>query len=259
MPAPPRRSGFSSGQDAENDVSIESLRSCRMRLVATSPAGPGFPSPSDEGIDRSSVASRLSLAARPRAGTPAPRGRIYRPWILGPAVMVQQSGDERGWCVDVDTRLRPVVPRRASDLEAVVAWRRSTGRRCRIGVALVASHDFPPRRCGGVRLRSPDLGLRRGAAIEIYGWSLLVSFPGRPGVAVVDAHDDRDEIPAYYENPAELADRAEHLAARGIPSRAIALVTRPEDFAPAPPGVAPPSLLFPGAVLRPPAPLSRLL
>ena len=93
----------------------------------------------------------------------------------------------------------------------------------------------------------------RGAAIEIYGWALL--YRGRDGDALVDAHDEFDDLPAYSTAPAELADRAEHLAARGIASRPVALVTAAEDFIAGDPAR---NRFFPAGAYRGPVDLRRL-
>jgi hypothetical protein len=49
-------------------------------------------------------------------------------------------------------------------------------------------------------------------------------------VGLIDPHDQFTALPAFYESPQELLDRAEFLAAKGVPSRAVALVTEEADF-----------------------------
>jgi hypothetical protein len=65
----------------------------------------------------------------------------------------------------------------------------------------------------------------------MYGWSLLYQLPGLVGVARIDAGETTSDLPAAYESPQELLDRTDFLAARGIATRPLALVTQPEDIA----------------------------
>jgi hypothetical protein len=53
------------------------------------------------------------------------------------------------------------------------------------------------------------------------------------GVAAVDPHEFFDDMPAWFDSPLELLDRAEFLAARGIPHRPLTIVTQRQDFDPA--------------------------
>jgi hypothetical protein len=50
------------------------------------------------------------------------------------------------------------------------------------------------------------------------------------GAAFVDPHDEHPDLPAFYECPLELCSRTAYLTAKGIPHRALMLVTCPEDF-----------------------------
>lgn len=194
------------------------------------------------------------------AAVPALRGELFRPFVVGPAILYRprHAGHRTPWTMDElpSGRLLPAAPRRAVDLERVVAWRRVEGLRCRIGVALVSCCDLGSP-AGGAAARGGIVLARarpaRGAAIEIYGWALL--YRGRDGDALVDAHDEFDELPAYSTAPAELADRAEHLAARGIASRPVALVTAAEDFVDGDPAR---NRFFPAGAYRGPVDLRRL-
>ena len=195
------------------------------------------------------------------AAVPALRGELFRPFVVGPAILqrpCRRAGDRSPWRMDElpGGRLLPAAPRRAVDLERVVAWRRAEGLRCRIGVALVSCCDLGSPAGGAAAPGGVVLARARparGAAIEIYGWALL--YRGRDGDALVDAHDEFDDLPAYSTAPAELADRAEHLAARGIASRPVALVTAAEDFIDGDPAR---NRFFPAGAYRGPADLRRL-
>lgn len=97
----------------------------------------------------------------------------------------------------------------------------------RLGAVLLEPRDVP--RIGPL-LRPALRGPRPSKVVEIYGWALAYQFAGPHGIGLIDPHDDLPGMPACYESPAELADRQEFLAARGIASRAIAVVTQPSDF-----------------------------
>lgn len=206
----------------------------------------------------------------PREGSS--RGPLFRPLAIGPAILWRlpgRAGARAPWQVDVhdDRGLAPATPPRAVDVERIVAWRRAEGQQCRVALALVCADDIlapldtpeatasagsTPERPGFVWGR-----FRRGAAIEIYGWSLLSLLPGGEGRAVVDPHDTIPDMPAWYESPLELADRGAFLATRGIRSRPLALVTRPEDFVAGDDG--PVNRFFSSGAYRVPADLRRLV
>lgn len=221
------------------------IRVVRVRLIDTGV----FPAPSTEGSGR---------------------GLLYRPLAIGPAILWRlpgRAGARAPWQVDVldDRGLEPATPRRALDVERIVAWRRAEGQRCRIALALVCGDDIvaPGVAAASMAPRFPGRSghgrgrFRHGAAIEIYGWSLLYRHPGVAGRALVDPHDTIPDLPAWYESPLELADRATFLAARGIRSRPVALVTRPEDFVAGDDG--PVNRFFPSGDYRVPADLRRLV
>ncbi len=124
---------------------------------------------------------------------------------------------------------------------------------CEDGRSEAASGQLPP----ASRFRFADT--RRGGAVEIYGWALMYQLPGMVDRALIDPHDELDSLPAFYESPLELVDRSAFLASRGIPSRPIALLTRPDDFVSAGVGGAPlTNVHFPRARFRRPADLSRI-
>jgi hypothetical protein len=164
---------------------------------------------------------------------PSSKKPLYRPLIAGPAILRRCDGK---WIVSVSTDglLRPLVPGSAAAVRGLVGRQRRSGVLCRVGLALVSPEDLrhPAADDRGGAMGGPaDLrGTCRRLRLEIYGWSLMIQLPGMRGIAVVDAHDTAEDLPAFYESPLELVDRANHLAARDIPSRPIALVTRPEDF-----------------------------
>jgi len=197
-------------------------------------------------VESDGPAASAPPTVRVTGGVRRPAGRRFRPWVVGPALLYRPRrgpGDRTPWRVDLHPggRFLPVAPQRAADLERIAAWRRSEGLRCRLGVALVSCWDVAARHGEGsdgapspARLQMPAPGMPHGTTVDIYGWSLLYRSALADGAAVVDAHDEIDDLPAYYVSPAELADRAEHLAARGIACRPIALITAAEDFDAAP-------------------------
>lgn len=184
--------------------------------------------------------------------------RLYRPLIIGAAILHRTSGSRlrseggipRGaWRVDVLSggALLPDAPRRPTDIHNVVAWRQERGEICRVGAALVSCCDvttIPPPTVGEEGSKQvPPASVHRcfqdrprveraPGVVEIYGWALMYQLPGMINVAAIDPHEEYDDLPAYYNSPLELVDRAAFLASKGIPSRSIALLTRREDFHP---------------------------
>jgi hypothetical protein len=94
--------------------------------------------------------------------------------------------------------------------------------------------------------------------VEIYGWALMYQLPGMLDTAAIDPHEEFDDLPAYYRSPLELVDRAAFLAARGIPNRPIALLTRREDFHPRGVGPRPLNRFQPEVSFRRPVDLRRI-
>jgi hypothetical protein len=167
------------------------------------------------------TATLLPVAMPPLGG--GYRRRRYRLLVVGQAVMRRPLCPGEPWRVDVatDGSLLPVMPRSATDVEDAV----DDGGR--LGAVLLEPRDVAT---VGPFLRPALHGRAASAAVEIYGWALLYQLGGRPGVALIDAHDEVPDMPACYESPPELADRQDHLDARGIPTRAIAVVSQRSDF-----------------------------
>jgi len=179
----------------------------------------------------SRVCIRLVPEERPRGRrrSAAPRHAGYRPLAIGAVVLFRPRSAAGRWVVTVsDEGL--LLPRGPRSLPAAIARSRSlraSGIMARAAVALLApedvSHAAPRVRGGG-----HPAGLRH----DCYGWSLLYQLPGVRGMAHVDPHERFADLPAFYESPLELVDRAAHLAERGIASRPLALVTQLDDFQP---------------------------
>ena len=169
------------------------------------------------------VVARL-VAEPPPGHLVASRRRLYRPLIMGPALLERTAPGGR-WRVRVtrDARLLPVFPAEFASLGRRIAWLRSLGAVHRIAAALVVPQDLagPP-----VRMEAADHRLRS----EFYGWALMYRLPGSRSSGLIDSNELVPELPAFYESPLELLDRSDFLAARGIPSRPLALVTQPGDF-----------------------------
>jgi hypothetical protein len=166
----------------------------------------------------------------PRSGSAAARLRWYRPLVVGPAILLRPEGAVGPWTVAVskDGRMLPVAPSSTRDLREVVARHRAAGLRCRIATALACPADVPRAAGPAVAEAVAAIELRS----EIYGWSLLYQPPGVAGRAFVDADETLPDLPACFELPLELVDRITFLEARGIRTRPLAVITRPEDFEP---------------------------
>lgn len=196
---------------------------------------------------RSIVARLVAEPPLDHSRTPCGR-RLYRPLVVGP-VLMRRPGRRVPWLVRVsaDGRLAPRLPSEAGRLERQV-WRlRMSGALHRVAAALVAPQDLvgpPP------RLLPDD----RRPASEFYGWAIMYQLPGMRTLAALDPHERHADLPAFYESPSELIDRTEYLAARGIPSRPIALITQPSDFVVAHDG-QPCNRFYPGERFRPPVDL----
>jgi hypothetical protein len=189
-------------------------------------------------------------------------GGLYRPLIVGPAILSRspesllrsERGIPRGaWHVDLlgGGGLLPDAPRRPIDLERVVAWRQQRGESCRVGAALVSccdvttmlpeapidEHDdrrdpFTETEPTVPWLHHSTRVEQAPGLVEIYGWALMYRLPGMIDAAAIDPHDEFDDLPAYFNSPLELVDRAAFLASKGIPNRPIALLTQRGDFHP---------------------------
>lgn len=178
---------------------------------------------------------RLVSETRPAVPLPPggrrPGGRLLRPLFAGLAILHRDARAGAAWTIDVseDGRLLPHAPESPEELQCIVGLHRALGRQCRVGAALAQPADLAAR---SYRKPRPAAGpkserLRRP---EIYGWSLMYQLPGMRGTAAIDPHGRFDDLPAFFESPLELIDRSVFLAARGIPNRPIAVLTRPEDF-----------------------------
>lgn len=171
---------------------------------------------------------RLSAALLPAsvAGWLDPgQSRRYRLLVVGPTIMRKPAGGTGPWQVRVtiDGSFLPVAPRTAAGLERKLA----AAGAARLGAALLEPRDL--RRVG--RLLRPALRVAAPVRpVEFYGWTILYQLPGLRGLGLVDPHEDLPDMPAFYESPAELADRQDHLERRGVATRAIAVVTQRADF-----------------------------
>lgn len=154
-----------------------------------------------------------------------------RPLFAGLAILHREGHPGAAWTIDVsdDGGLFPHAPASPEDLERVVGLHRALGRQCRVGAALATPADLAANECPRQR-RTAGPASERHQRPEIYGWSLMYQLPGMRGTATIDPHDRFDDLPAFFESPLELIDRSVFLAARGIPNRPIAVLTRPEDF-----------------------------
>lgn len=122
--------------------------------------------------------------------------------------------------VSGDGRVLPQVPSGPGHPQP---WRRSRHATHRLAAALVAPQDIDGRPARLVADARPPRSY-------FYGWALLYQLPGMGTLALVDAHDRFPDLPAFFESPAELVDRATFLASNGVMSRPLALFTQPADF-----------------------------
>lgn len=149
---------------------------------------------------------------------------MYRPLIVGAAILRRPTGSGERWLVPVsrDGRLRPLAPLSQAAVRGRVRGLCGAGLECRVAAALVVPADVSP----AMRF---VLGRPR-PGVEFYGWSLLYQLPTMQGVAFVDPHTDLTDLPAVYESPLEVIDRADFLAARGVVTRPLVVVTQTADF-----------------------------
>jgi len=230
-----------------------------VRLVSTGQAAGG---------PDSNVSADNSPATQPRQARVGSRRTLYRPWIVGPAILTRppqktpaDGGEMEGlWQVDVsdDGRLLPLAPRLPADIQQVLDFRRALGLVCRVAVSLLVPTDMPPPLLGELFEPGPQAKNRSRFPVEIYGWSLLYQLPHMHGRAVIEPHDRFCDLPAFYESPLELVDRSAFLTARGIPHRPLALLTQPEDFVPQQTGQGSRNLFASDASLRRTCPLQNL-
>lgn len=189
----------------------------------------------------------------------APSGaRCYRPLVAGLAVL-RRVPRAASWSIAIacDRLLVPQAPRRVDDAERLLRSLARRGITCRVGGVLVGPIDLPPGwRSGPLRVAVPRG--RPRPLVDIYGWALMYQPPGMRGRAVVDADGRFPDLPAVFELPLELLDRAAFLEARGFRTRPLVIPTRPEDFAPGPDG-RPRNRFFPNAACRHPSRLDGLI
>jgi len=145
-------------------------------------------------------------------------GSHHRLFVVGHAVLEPPADRHVAWLVRVTTD-GTFLPKPAALAPAGGG---------RIAAALLEPRDLPlvgRQLCEA--LTAPPAPCRRR---EFYGWSLLYQLAGDVGFGRIDRADGPGDLPAFYESPLEVADRQEHLARRGIPSRALALLTQRSDF-----------------------------
>lgn len=194
--------------------------------------------------DRPEPTAVTSVLARLVRDTPLSSGAaaaadgatVYRPLIVGAAVLRAPAAGGEAWLVSLEPgeAVRPRCPRSRTALLAHVRALRKTGVVCRVAAALVAPEDVraAPDADHGTSVRRA--GLVRS---EFYGWSLLYQPAGSPRTGLVEPHPSFPDLPAFFQSPAELLERSESLARRGVRSRPLALFTQPEDFDEGPDGV----------------------
>jgi len=189
----------------------------------------------------------------------AARPRYYRPLVIGPAILCRRRAGREPWRVEVSTdgRLRPQAPRNLPSFRRLIDTGPRSAMACRVAAALIAPDDLALGfRKAGSGPQGTDAGRGRLRS-EIYGWALMYQPTGLSGLAFVDRHDQFEDLPAWFELPLELVDRAAHLEARGFRTRPIAIITRPEDFEP--PAAGGRNRFFPTTKFHAPCRLSRLL
>jgi hypothetical protein len=190
------------------------------------------------------VANRLTVVDLPLRLLQSRDDRsCYRPLAIGRAVLTQSVPGGTWWVpLSLDGTLRPCNSRGPLPLHSAS--------RIREAVVLISPEDIrgPVRRraAGDSRHRG---GLAQLTGSDIYGWCLMYQPPGMHGIGMIDPHESCDDLPAYFELPLELLDRAEFLAHRGIRSRPLALLAQPGDFQTPPEGGPPRNRFLPG-VLR---------
>lgn len=178
------------------------------------------------------VSARLLGTTAACAATGPTRSRVYCPLVVGHAVLARPDNAAGPWRVPLvpTSPLTPRTPATAHELATHLLRLRDQGWAVRLAAALLAPGDV--RHVGrdlaaAVRRRNPRRAARH---VEFYGWALMYRLDDRDSHALVDRHDEFADLPAFYESPAELADRAAFLEHRGIATRPLAVVTQPQDF-----------------------------
>jgi len=201
------------------------------------------------------ITASVRLVSR---SSPAAGERRYRPLVCGSAVL-RRPERAAAWTVSLacDRRLRPRVPCRSVDLERLVAGLARREIACRVAATLAAPCDPPLVTASQTDGVSPPRWPPR-PCFDIYGWALMYQPPGMRGRALVDAADGSFDLPAVFELPLELIDRADFLESRGYRTRPLLIPAQPADFVPGPDG-RPRNRFFPDAAFRHPARLDGLL
>lgn len=167
------------------------------------------------------------LAAAQRAARPS----VYRPLMVGPAILERHRSSIGPWRVRLATNhpLLPLSPRTPRALAAHLLRLRDRGVATRLAAALLVPLDVPwlaGKAAHVMRNRSR----RPESRLDGYGWALMYHRAPAHSYGFVDADAEHPDLPACYESPAELADRAEFLEARGIATRPLVIITQPQDF-----------------------------
>jgi len=188
--------------------------------------------------------------------------KTYRALVVGTAILHRPAGSRGRWTVDLAAGLDclPHSPRTAAGLRRILNLHTSLGKTARIGAALVTPSDAVADRVWPMTTGDRRPSHRHSdAAVDIYGYSLMYKLPGMEGFAAVDPHEFFDDMPAWFESPLELLDRAEFLAARGIPHRPLAIVTQRQDFEPAEAGNGPRNRFYRQTAFRRPCRIDAFL
>lgn len=193
----------------------------------------------------------------PAAGSSAAIRR-YRPLVAGLALL-RRARETGPWLVDLesDALLWPQLPRRAADLHTLMRGLARCGIPCRVSAVLAGPLDMRLEQVAHRPDVAPGDPARR-LCLDFYGWALMYQPPGMRGRALVDADERFTDLPAVFELPLELLDRADFLESRGFRTRPLMIPTRPEDFECGSDGRIR-NRLFPDGAFRPPCGFDRLL
>lgn len=176
---------------------------------------------------------RLLTAPQPlSAARRALRPRVYRPLMVGPAILERARNTGGPWRVRLASGhpLLPLSPCTPRALANHLLRLHDRGIATRLTAAILAPIDVP-RVAGGLtavfrqRSRRPVVN-----GLDFYGWALMYRLDASAPFGLVDPHDEHPDLPACYESPEELADRAEFLDAQGIVTRPLAVITQVQDF-----------------------------
>jgi hypothetical protein len=158
--------------------------------------------------------------------------RVYRPLTVGPAILERARGAGGPWRVQLAKGhpLLPLSPCSTRALSTHLLQLHGRGVVTRLAAAIVTPNDVA-RRGGDLAGVLRHRGRRAaGSTFESYGWALMYRLDTTGPYGLVDPHDEHPELPACYESPQELVDRVEFLAAKGVATRPLAIITEPQDF-----------------------------